>query len=90
MKPAPFEYVRCETIDEAAALVVEYGDEARVIAGGQSLVAMLNMRLAKPSILVDMMCASGSGEVKTGQGAITVGAGVRQAELLAHSGVLSD
>ena len=48
MKPRPFDYVRPDTVDEAVALLAEYGDEARVLAGGQSLMAMLNLRLADP------------------------------------------
>ena len=57
MKPASFDYARCETIDDALTLLAEHGDEARVIAGGQSLMAMLNMRLVRPSILVDIAAA---------------------------------
>ncbi|MGN6310729.1 MAG: FAD binding domain-containing protein, partial [Xanthobacteraceae bacterium] len=43
MKPAPFDYVRAETLDEALAALAAEGGDARVIAGGQSLMAMLNM-----------------------------------------------
>ena len=57
MKPAGFDYARCETVDDALALLAEHGEEARVIAGGQSLMAMLNMRLVRPSILVDIAAA---------------------------------
>ena len=45
MKPAPFDYVRVDSVDEAVDLLAEYGDDARIIAGGQSLMPMLNMRL---------------------------------------------
>ena len=45
MKPRPFDYVRPDTVEEALALLAEYGDDARVLAGGQSLVPMLNLRL---------------------------------------------
>ena len=55
MKPAAFDYIRAETADEISSALHEHGGEARVIAGGQSLVAMLNMRLAKPAVLVDVM-----------------------------------
>ena len=54
MKPASFDYARCDTVEEVLDLFGERGDDARVIAGGQSLMAMLNMRLLKPSILVDI------------------------------------
>ena len=55
MKPAAFGYVRAETTDEALAALHEHGGEARILAGGQSLLPMLNMRLAKPAMLVDVM-----------------------------------
>jgi 2-furoyl-CoA dehydrogenase FAD binding subunit len=54
MKPAPFEYVRAETVEQAADLLARGGHEARILAGGQSLIAMLNMRLAQPSVIVDI------------------------------------
>ena len=49
MKPVPFRYERPGSVEEAGALLREHGDEAKVLAGGQSLVPMLNMRLARPS-----------------------------------------
>ncbi len=52
MKPAPFAYLRPETVDEALAMLAQHGSEARVLAGGQSLMAMLNLRLAEPTVLV--------------------------------------
>ena len=54
MKPRPFDYVRPDTVDEAMALLAEHGDEARVLAGGQSLMAMMNLRLADPAMLIDI------------------------------------
>jgi carbon-monoxide dehydrogenase medium subunit len=54
MKPAPFRYERPETLDEAAVLLREHGDDAKVLAGGQSLVPMLNFRLVRPSVIVDV------------------------------------
>lgn len=53
MKPAPFRYERPTTLDEAVALLIE-DDEAKVIAGGQSLLPLLSLRLARPSLLVDL------------------------------------
>ena len=58
MKPAKFDYVRAESADEAVALLAEYGDDARILAGGQSLMPMLNMRLTQPQILIDISQAS--------------------------------
>ena len=52
MKPPPFAYDAPETIDEALSLLAEHGDEAKVLAGGQSLIPLLSMRLARPGRLV--------------------------------------
>jgi carbon-monoxide dehydrogenase medium subunit len=54
MKPASFEYVRPRTIEEALQLLDEHGDEAKVLAGGQSLVPMMNLRLARPGVVIDI------------------------------------
>ncbi len=54
MKPAPFEYYAPTTIEEALAILAEYGYEAKVLAGGQSLIPMMNFRLVQPSVLVDL------------------------------------
>ncbi len=59
MKPAPFAYFAPSGIEEAVALLAEHGDEAKVIAGGQSLVPMMAFRLATPSVLVDLNRVSG-------------------------------
>ena len=52
MKPAPFEYIAPESIEQAVAALVQYGDEAKILAGGQSLMPLLNMRLITPSALL--------------------------------------
>lgn len=54
MKPPPFEYHRVDTVDETVALLADEGDDAKILAGGQSLVPMLNLRLANPGVLVDV------------------------------------
>ena len=54
MKPAPFRYVAARTIEQALALKAEYGDEARFLAGGQSLVPTMNFRLTQPALLIDI------------------------------------
>src|SRR4029077_13677904 len=54
MKPGPFDYVRPHTVEEGLALLAEYGDDARILAGGQSLVPMLNLRLVDASVLIDI------------------------------------
>ncbi len=53
MKPAPFEYTAPDSLDEALSVLAEHGDEAKILAGGQSLVPMMNFRLAQPALLVD-------------------------------------
>lgn len=83
MKPVAFDYVRAESLEEALAALAEHGTEARVIAGGQSLLPMLNMRLARPQVLVDIMRLDALRLVRREGGTIIVPAGVRQAELLA-------
>ena len=54
MKPRPFDYVRADTIDEALDILAEHGDDARILAGGQTLLAMLNLRVVEVAILVDV------------------------------------
>ncbi|MFZ0721015.1 MAG: FAD binding domain-containing protein, partial [Xanthobacteraceae bacterium] len=53
MKPRPFDYIRPDTVEEVLALLAEYGDDARILAGGQSLLPMLNLRLIDPAALID-------------------------------------
>ena len=53
MKPAPFEYVAPDSLEETLSVLAEHGDEAKILAGGQSLVPMMNFRLAQPAMLVD-------------------------------------
>ena len=54
MKPSAFEYFNPQSVQEAIELMDRYGDEAKIIAGGQSLVPMMNFRLARPEILIDI------------------------------------
>jgi aerobic carbon-monoxide dehydrogenase medium subunit len=86
MKPAPFVYVAPESLDEALQALSEHGSEGKVLAGGQSLVPMMNMRLARPSVLVDV---GGVGELVgvRRNGRIAIGAMTRQAAVLADEGV---
>lgn len=82
MKPAPFDYFRARERDEVLAHLHETGDQARILAGGQSLVPMLSMRLAKPALLVDIMQVEALSRIEATAAGIRVGAGVRQAVLL--------
>jgi 2-furoyl-CoA dehydrogenase FAD binding subunit len=85
MKPAPFDYVRAETVEEAASVLHERGAEARILAGGQTLVPMLSMRLAKPAILIDIMRVPSLSTIAAEKEAIVIPAGVRQQATLARS-----
>jgi 2-furoyl-CoA dehydrogenase FAD binding subunit len=85
MKPAAFDYVRAETLGEVLDTLAKEGGDARIIAGGQSLMAMLNMRLAKPRTLIDIMRLKELDRIEVRGGTVTIGAGVRQASLLAWS-----
>jgi len=80
MKPARFDYIRTETLAEAHAALAADGNDARVIAGGQSLLPMLSMRLARPKVVVDIMHLPGLRKIEDDGNAIRIGAGVRQAE----------
>lgn len=85
MKPAAFDYLQAATLDEALDALHEAGGDARVIAGGQSLLPMLNMRLARPAVLVDIMRIEALQKIERSGGDILIGAGVRQARLEAWS-----
>ena len=76
MKPPPFAYERAESVEHAAALLAEHGDEAKILAGGQSLVPILNFRLIRPSMLIDVNSIEGLAQVD----GRSVGATVRQAD----------
>jgi carbon-monoxide dehydrogenase medium subunit len=88
MKPAPFAYCAPDELQEVLALLAEGADgerEVRILAGGQSLVPMMNFRLAVPDVLVDIGRIKGLRFLRTGSpGGFQVGAGTRQGELLRH------
>jgi CO/xanthine dehydrogenase FAD-binding subunit len=82
MKPAPFRYVAARTIEQALALKAEYGDEARFLAGGQSLVPTLNFRLTQPAVLIDINPLTELAGVKSGAaGHLRIGALTRYRQL---------
>jgi carbon-monoxide dehydrogenase medium subunit len=78
VKPPPFEYVAPATLEETLDVLAEHGDEAKLIAGGQSLVPMLALRLARPSVLVDLQHVDGLDELSLEDGTLTIGAMTRQ------------
>ncbi len=81
MRPAPFEYFAPREMDEALGLLVSHGTEAKPLAGGQSLVPMMNMRLARPAVLVDLNRVAALSTVGVENGALRLGAMVRQRAL---------
>ena len=82
MKPAPFRYADPGTLDEALAVLSDEGEGAKVLAGGQSLLPLLSMRLAAPTTLVDINRVPGLDTVEAAGDGVTVGALVRHNQLL--------
>jgi aerobic carbon-monoxide dehydrogenase medium subunit len=81
MKPPPFEYYRATTVEEAIALLSEHGSDAKLLAGGQSLLPMMKLRLARPRILVDLHWARDLAYVRQADATVAFGAMARLAEL---------
>lgn len=87
LKPPPFRYVAPTTLDEALSALADGGPGAKVMAGGQSLVPLLNMRLAQPSTIVDINRVAGLDGLSVDADAVVVGATVRHARVLADDEV---
>jgi len=83
MKPRPFDYLRPDTVEEAVALLAEYGEEARVLAGGQSLVPMLNLRIVEAEALIDISRITALDVIRDHGQTIEIGAVVTQNKLMA-------
>ena len=81
MIPPSFEYLRPKTIPEAIAMLQQHGDAAKILSGGQSLIPMMKLRLARPSILIDINRISGLSHVKEEDGYLKIGGLTREAEL---------
>ncbi len=80
MKAAPFILHRPETLDETLALLAEHGDEAKIMAGGQSLIPLMAMRMGRPAHVIDMNRVAGVADITVGSdGSVTIGAMVRHA-----------
>jgi CO/xanthine dehydrogenase FAD-binding subunit len=78
MKPASFEYFAPATLDETLELLHEHGDEAKILAGGQSLMPLMNLRLARPKIIVDINGLSSLDRIaSTADGGLAIGAMAR-------------
>jgi carbon-monoxide dehydrogenase medium subunit len=78
---APFSYHRAASLQEAIKLLQELGEEARIVAGGQSLIPLMKMRMARPSALVDINFIPGLREIKTQNGGLRFGALARHADI---------
>jgi 2-furoyl-CoA dehydrogenase FAD binding subunit len=81
MKPVAFDYQRADTADEAVAALAELGEDARILAGGQSLMAVLNMRLAQPKRLLDISRSTSLAEVLIDKEWLHIGAAATQAAI---------
>ena len=82
MKPAPFKYYAPSTVDEALVRLAEHGWDAKVLAGGQSLIPMMNFRLAQPAVLVDLNGVSELFYIQPGKsGGLNIGAMTRQRQV---------
>lgn len=84
MKPAPFDYLRPATVAEALTALAQGGEDARIVAGGQSLMPMLNMRLVQPRLLIDLSRLDELRTLEARDGWLTVGAAMTQNELMAR------
>ena len=81
MKPAPFDYVAPATVAEAVEVLARHRDEAKILAGGQSLVPLLNLRLTRPSVVVDINGVRGLDWLREADGILALGALCRQRAL---------
>ena len=87
MKPAKFDYFAPATLDEALELLARHGPDAKALAGGQSLMPMMNLRLVRPAVVIDINRIQGLSGISVADGTVTVGALTRQREL-ERSGVI--
>jgi 2-furoyl-CoA dehydrogenase FAD binding subunit len=90
MKPPGFDYIRAESEDEILAALHAHGADARILAGGQTLIPMLSMRLARPAVLIDIMRVPTLAKVTDQRDAIVVSAAVRQQETLARPALANE
>ena len=81
MIPPSFEYLRPKTVPEAVAMLQQHGDEAKILSGGQSLIPMMKLRLARPGVLIDINRISGLSYVKEEGGYLKIGGLTREAEM---------
>ena len=82
MKPRPFDYIRPDTVDEALSILAEHGEDARILAGGQTLIAMLNLRVVEAPVLIDITRIRELDAIREVDGTVEIGATVTQNRLL--------
>ena len=87
MIPASFEYYRPKDMAGVLAVLEEHGDDARVMAGGHSLIPMMKLRMADVPHLIDLQDVGGMSDIEIGDGSIRIGAMVTQAEIIDHAGL---
>jgi 2-furoyl-CoA dehydrogenase FAD binding subunit len=90
MKPAAFDYLRADSAQETVSLLAQYGEDAKILAGGQSLMAMLNIRLAQPKMLVDISRCKDLDYARIEHGKLAVGAAATQASVETRSALASE
>lgn len=88
MKPASFKYIAASSLDDALTSKAEYGDEAKFLAGGQSLLPAMNFRLARPAFLIDLNPVAELAYIKTDGDSVRIGALTRYRELEADADFL--
>ncbi len=82
MKAPRFSYVRAESLEQVLRLLAEHGDDARILAGGQSLVPVLNMRLSQPKLVIDINRLDALRGISLQGGLVRIGALARHAEVM--------
>lgn len=87
MIPAPFEYAKPESVEEAVALLAEHGEAAKLIAGGHSLLPMMKLRLSFPDVLIDIRTLPGTSYIRVEGDTVAIGTTARHCDLV-HSLVL--
>jgi carbon-monoxide dehydrogenase medium subunit len=80
--PAPFRYLRADSAEHAVGLLAEHGDDAKVIAGGQSLLPLLKLRLAQPGVLVDISRVAGLSYIRVEGDEVAIGAATRHRDVV--------
>jgi aerobic carbon-monoxide dehydrogenase medium subunit len=87
MYPAPFRYHRAGSLQEAVSMLSQLGEEARILAGGQSLIPLMKLRLASPRHLVDVNFISGLSYIRSENGSLQIGPVTRHAEMESSAAV---